>query len=348
MSEERTLARDENARILPMKKSRWRQLKAGWRALSQDSREAFLYMIFLCIFSVARFGGRSANAYYMMHSLDAQLFQAPFVDDHTYYDIFDQSEVFYWLNNTFIPTFLPLETNATTGAGETSPFVGSTRALRVGRARLRLIRSANDSCSVPEAFPGIQACYAVTSGGSTEANEDFHGWEWASASALDTSSITTSNTKQSYPGSGYAIEVPGNQSAAMELLDWLYQERFLDFSGRALFLDFSAFNANVNMFSAVTALMEMLPAGRVVTSVTYRTTPLLKTRMVLGGEAGAADTAFVSLEIILLGFVLVYAAADLAGAWRHGPRRWFAGSGWRVLDALNDCVFLAAAGMRIH
>ncbi|CAN0338549.1 unnamed protein product, partial [Discosporangium mesarthrocarpum] len=292
------------------------------------------------VFCASTFGARSSDAYFMTDSLDSTLFDSTHQKDTTFYDVMDHAGVFDWLNTTFLPSFLPVEIN-----GSVSNYIAGESSLRVGLGRLRLLRASRSSCHIPATFTNISSCFSDIAIAGAETTESFHGYEWSESDGHP--SLKSMVTGVVYPGSGYRVDIPaGNYSEAQDLLEHLRNMTLLDESSRALFLDFSAYNPNVNMFSVVTAVVEMLPSGYVHPMVIFRTSPLLRTRLVLGGEGELFDTAMVSLEIILYGLVFFFFWKDVLGMTRQGFLGYLCESYWRVIDLANYVVFLAVIVLR--
>ena len=67
-----------------------------------------------------------------------------------------------------------------------------------------------------------------------------------------------------YDGSGYMLELPNDYTAARTLLAQLRADDWLGAPTRALWVDFSVYNANINRFCVVRLLFERLHNGGVM------------------------------------------------------------------------------------
>ncbi|XP_039707853.1 polycystin-1-like protein 3 isoform X3 [Pteropus medius] len=70
-----------------------------------------------------------------------------------------------------------------------------------------------------------------------------------------------------YSGGGYVVRLGRNSSTAIRVLQHLEQSHWLDHCTRSLFVEFVVFNANVNLFCAVTLILESNDVGAFFTSV---------------------------------------------------------------------------------
>ena len=64
-----------------------------------------------------------------------------------------------------------------------------------------------------------------------------------------------------YPGGGYAVELGPSLSESSALASYLRDSLWADRYTRAVFLEFVMYNANINMHSASSLIVEMLPSG---------------------------------------------------------------------------------------
>jgi hypothetical protein len=142
-----------------------------------------------------------------------------------------------------------------TSAGEYQPYwMGDTsNNLALGRIRLRQLRVNGQTCRIPSAFEGkILRCNAnaatsnlVRSGtyeekGGFQCEYELHGdgYAWYSGT-----------TKIQYPSEGFVVTLPLTAGAASSYIDKLHQYNWVDDRTRAVFVEFSLYNANVDHFA---------------------------------------------------------------------------------------------------
>lgn len=54
-----------------------------------------------------------------------------------------------------------------------------------------------------------------------------------------------------YGGGGYVLDMSQNKNVSMDLILYLFQNLWIDRGTRAVFVDFTVYNANINMFGQV-------------------------------------------------------------------------------------------------
>jgi hypothetical protein len=58
-------------------------------------------------------------------------------------------------------------------------------------------------------------------------------------------------THASYGGGGYVQDLTSTKDSTLEILKFLKMNKWLDRGTRAVFLDFTVYNANINLFCQV-------------------------------------------------------------------------------------------------
>jgi polycystin 1L2 len=143
-----------------------------------------------------------------------------------------------------------------------------------------------DSCHANDLMP---FCSADLSAFNSE-KADF-GFNWTSLNSslvppietqdsLNAFQYTSSLSISSFPfagisnylGGGYVFKMNGNSNDSVTNFTFLEQNNWIDRQTRALFVEFSLFNPNVNMFVHCSLLFEFLPTGSIVKS--YRFSPM--------------------------------------------------------------------------
>ncbi|XP_066139300.1 polycystin-1-like protein 2 [Euwallacea fornicatus] len=78
-----------------------------------------------------------------------------------------------------------------------------------------------------------------------------------------------------YPGGGYVAPLGRNLKNSLVNLKYLQKHQWLDGRTSSLFIEFLIYNPNVNLFSGVTVIFEVNPAGRIMTEFKIQTRKLL-------------------------------------------------------------------------
>jgi polycystin 2 len=130
----------------------------------------------------------------------------------------------------------------------------------LGLARLRQIKVRNDSCVIPKDFRNeIKECFSDYAAVLEEKrpfgpyaavnNTNKTAWYWRSEKELDGSSHQ--GLMNLYGGSGYVAILSRNSMETTEIISDLFDKLWIDRGTRAVFLDFTVYNANINLFCQV-------------------------------------------------------------------------------------------------
>ena len=78
-----------------------------------------------------------------------------------------------------------------------------------------------------------------------------------------------------YPNTGYFQDLQRNRTGTQEVLTELKKHLWIDRGTRALTIDFTVYNANINLFCVVQLLVEFPATGGVYTTSQFKTVKLL-------------------------------------------------------------------------
>ena len=119
-----------------------------------------------------------------------------------------------------------------------------------------------------------------------------------------------------YEGSGYVYEMRGRLSYIKGNLSLLQQLQWIDRQTRAVVIEFSSFNPNINLIMVSTILVEFLPSGSIITSAKFDTLNLFS-------EAGQSFFSFkIVCEIVFFGFIIYYMVMEMRNFWRKDLKRY--------------------------
>uniref|UniRef100_A0A3Q3NL01 Polycystic kidney disease protein 1-like 2 n=1 Tax=Labrus bergylta TaxID=56723 RepID=A0A3Q3NL01_9LABR len=209
-----------------------------------------LYMGFMWMLLLVAYGQRDPNAYFLTQHV-RQSFSKGISDSMSIQDVFD------WANTTLLSSLF----------GE-YPFITDGNSKLVGNARLRQLRVQKGSCNVPLSMQqSNKDCHAPYSWELEDMGSYSPGW---SSAVQDNSSLNLQSpwTYQSqgklralpiwgsvrlYRGGGFVMDLgPDLQNSSQ----YLYDNTWFDVYTQAIFVEFTVYNANVNLFCIVTLLLE--------------------------------------------------------------------------------------------
>ncbi|KAJ4441936.1 hypothetical protein ANN_11799, partial [Periplaneta americana] len=177
----------------------------------------------------------------------------------------------------------------------------------LGVPRLRQVKVRNDSCIVHEDFRRtFRTCYDFYSS-EAEDTESFGqetptAWTYSSEKELDGYShwgvLTT------YGGGGFYEDLSLRRNETLERILELKQNLWVTRGTRAIFFDFTVYNANINLFCIVKLVFEIPPTGGVIPSASFRTVKLLR-------YVTPFDYFVLACEFIFLTFIIYYTVEEI-------------------------------------
>eukprot|EP00095_Tigriopus_kingsejongensis_P002369 maker-scaffold579_size130606-snap-gene-0.31 protein:Tk02369 transcript:maker-scaffold579_size130606-snap-gene-0.31-mRNA-1 annotation:"pkd2 " len=315
-------------------------------------RELVVYSIFLVVLCILTFGMTSATMFYytkVMSNLFESGTTVSQVDQFWTFMENDMLDGLYWeylYNDGSNKNFVCPGGEEAVGPCPVNPadrnILYENRLL--GLPRLRQIRVTNDSCDVHEDFQNaIKQCYNTYSSSIEDKSAFGNGyrkrtsamaWKYSEADVLggaDHSGILTS-----YSGAGSIQDLHSlkNESAAIikELKEGLWITRGTRFAS----VDFTVYNANINLFCIVKLTFEFPATGGILPFSSFRTVKLLR-------YVTAWDFFILACELIFCGFIFYYIIEEGLEIRRH--KYSYFKSVWNILDLTviiisGLCIFL--------
>ena len=151
-------------------------------------------------------------------------------------------------------------------------------------------------------------------------------WRYKSTSELNGYPIWAVTT--AYSGGGYVAELGYYPAKAAEVVEELALHHWIDRRTRAVSIEFTVYNAQVNLFSIVNRLVEFLPTGG---TITFSTVQTLRLYRYLGDMSYVILVA--ELVIVLVVLQLMYSVAKRL----YNQGKSFIHSFWNCVDLLQVC-----------
>ncbi|CAF1019415.1 unnamed protein product [Rotaria sordida] len=167
--------------------------------------------------------------------------------------------------------------------------IASRTSIRVGAPRIRQLRIKDNSCRIHRRFKHmISHCRNDYNWFDDDTKDYTLRWEkilnkttmkindeinnqtkrcktpWCYQNSFRTKNDPLSAIYKTYKGGGYVVSLGRTYQQAMSVLNELHLQNWLDQLTRAVIIDFSFYNANVNLFIAVTLSFEMTSMGSVI------------------------------------------------------------------------------------
>ncbi|XP_077451223.1 polycystin-1-like protein 2 [Stigmatopora argus] len=222
-------------------------------------REILAYMGFMWMLLLVAYGQRDPNAYFLTQHI-RQSFSKGIADTMSIQDVFN------WANTTLLTNLF----------GEHPGFITDGNSKLVGNARLRQLRVQKNSCHVARRLQhAVHDCHALYSWESEDMG--FYSQGWSSSAVDNTTQIQPSPWKylsqgklRAYPiwgnmalyrGGGFVLDLGPDLENSSRWLQYLYENRWFDAYTQAIFVEFTVYNANVNLFCIVTLMLETTALG---------------------------------------------------------------------------------------
>ncbi|XP_051994643.1 polycystic kidney disease protein 1-like 2 [Xyrauchen texanus] len=222
-------------------------------------REIFIYLGFLWMLLLVAYGQRDPNAYYLTQHV-RQSFSSGTSETMNY------KEIFTWAKTSLLSNLF----------GRYPGFITDGNSKLVGIPRLRQVRVRRDSCKIAKSMRhSVPECHAPYSWEAEDmgsyspawnASNNLNGSEtfltsWQYQSQAKLKSNTVWGNVALYKGGGFVVDLGSDQQNANRLLQYLFDNTWLDVYTRAVFVEFTVYNANVNLFCIVTLMFETTGAG---------------------------------------------------------------------------------------
>ncbi|CAG0885259.1 unnamed protein product [Darwinula stevensoni] len=295
-------------------------------------RELVVYVVFLIVLCILTFGMTSSTMYYYTNVMQSLFLDAPFNDTKNTvrgstqlldfwrfvdYVMLDSLYWEYWYNQGTTPT-----------SSQDRNILYENKLL--GVPRLRQLRVRDNSCTVHENFQrAITKCYDVYSTdaedktGSVPQNLQYTDTAWTYRKESELGGTYYWGKIATYSGAGFAQDLKPTKADTLFIMTELKQNLWIARGTRVVFLDFTVYNANVNLFCVVKLVFEFPATGGMITSWSFRTVKLLR-------YVTPFDYFIMACEFIFCFYIFYYIIEEIIEI-HHNGWKYFA-SVWNVLD----------------
>ncbi|KAG7390761.1 hypothetical protein PHYPSEUDO_006880 [Phytophthora pseudosyringae] len=166
-----------------------------------------------------------------------------------------------------------------------------------------------------------------------------HAYNWSSAKVTQAETVR-GYTDVSFPGSGYVIDLGLDGTLSRERLAELKVDRYLDLPTRALIIDFTVYNAYLQLFNIVEIVIEFPASGGAFVQLSDAVLRLFR--------YSSASTARIVLEGFVVLYVLIQWWRMLKDMYHDGVKGFVTASPWNALTALHLVVFAATIAVRLY
>ncbi|XP_039236742.1 polycystic kidney disease protein 1-like 2 [Pipra filicauda] len=279
-------------------------------------REILAYIGFLWMLLLVAYGQRDPNSYYLNKHIEDS-FTAGFHDVYSYQDFFT------WANTTLLKNLY----------GSYKGFITDGNSKLVGSARIRQVRVKGDTCPIsPKLQHVVEECHAPYSL-QTE-DTAVYGEHWNSSVFDNSSDLSSAWQYQSqsklrgqpswgklatYSGGGYVIHLGTDPGNASRILQYLFNNVWLDTFTRAVFVEFTVYNANVNLFCIISLMFESNALGAFFTSAELQSVRLYPYTNSLHIFVVAAEGIYF---LFIVYYMIVQGKLMKSLRWRYFHSKW--------------------------
>ncbi|XP_029013313.1 polycystin-2 isoform X2 [Betta splendens] len=312
------------------------------RYLRNVLREMLTYIAFLITICILTYGMVSANMYYYTKIMSQLFLDTPISpgDHSTFKDLSTMEEFWKFTEGPFLNGMYWEVWYNNKNLPENQSLIYYENLL-LGVPRLRQVKVHSKSCSVHEDLRDeVQDCYSMY----TPTNEDTapfgpkNGTAWAYTPESEMNASSYCGQISKYGGGGYYQDLSRTKEESALQLQLLKDNLWLDRGTRAVFMDFSVYNGNINLFCIARLLAEFPATGGVVTSSQFQTVRLIR-------YVSSLDYFVAVCEVAFCLFVVYYVVEEVLEIRIH--RLHYFRSLWNCLDILIVVLSVVAIIMNI-
>ncbi|XP_071328687.1 polycystin-1-like protein 2 [Trachinotus anak] len=284
-------------------------------------KEILTYLGFMWMLLLVAHSQRDPNAFFLNQHI-RNSFSGPITDSMSLGDVFT------WTKTSVLSNLY----------GVYPGFITDGNSKLVGNARLRQLRVQKSSCKISDSMlqfvPDCNALYSwevedmgsYTTGwnhsvGGNVSTSPSSPWMYQTQAQLRAHPVWGKNVL--YRGGGYVAELGPDLQNASSTLEYLSRNKWLDMYTRAVFVEFTVYNANVNLFCIVTLLLETTAVGAFQFHCELQTVRLYQ-------STGGFHIFVMAAEIIYFLFILYY--MFLQGKLMKQQRCNYFRSKWNLLE----------------
>uniref|UniRef100_A0A8D0XYL2 Polycystin-2-like protein 1 n=1 Tax=Sus scrofa TaxID=9823 RepID=A0A8D0XYL2_PIG len=304
-------------------------------------RELLVYIVFLVDICLLTYGMTSSSAYYYTKVMSELFLHTPSDTGVSFQTIGSMADFWDFAQGPLLDSLYWTKWYNNQSLGHGSHSFIYYENLLLGVPRLRQLRVRNDSCVVHEDFrEDILSCYDVYSPDKEEQLPFglFNGTAWTYHSQDELGGSSHWGRLTSYSGGGYYLDFPGSRQASAEALRDLQEGLWLDRGTRVVFVDFSVYNANINLFCVLRLVVEFPATGGAIPSWQIRTVKLIR-------YVSNWDFFIIGCEIIFCIFIFYYVVEEILELHIH--RLHYLCSIWNILDLVVILLSVTAVGFHI-
>jgi len=313
-------------------------LTSGEKKFKSQLKELTVYILFLVTLSVVIYGTITPYQFYYTRSVENLFIDGNNIDT-TWHDVQTWDSLWRYLQNTLLDGIHDNNLN------EKGIYINNENKL-LSLPRLRQLKVSNDSCEIPSVFSNVlfncYSDYTVDEEGKDTLEFVSYYADQSSESKVYNEKLNTrpySGQLARYGHGGYQQLLSTDKNISSFILHDLKFNGWIDRGTRAVFVDFTLYNANINMFCIVKLVAEFLPTGGITTSHEILVQKLLR-------YISTKDNILFGFEVALIVFVVYYIVVESVELMVF--RMNYFVQYWNVLDNIIIVQILAGAAISLY
>ncbi|XP_013875367.1 polycystic kidney disease 2-like 1 protein [Austrofundulus limnaeus] len=299
-------------------------------------RELLVYVLFLVDVCLLTYGMTSSSTYYFTNAMTNLFVNTANANGVTFQSIGTMEDFWTYAQGTLLDGLYWTRwyNNQSLNNGDQS-FIYYENML-LGVPRMRQIKIKNNSCQVYKDFKNeISGCYDVYN----EKKEDdlsfglINGTAWTYHTEKELKGSSYWGLLTTYSGAGYYQDLNRTREDSANALAELMDNLWLDRGTRVVFIDFSMYNANINMFCVIRLVVEFPATGGAISSYQIRTVKLIR-------YIAAWDYFVLGCELVFCVFIFYYVVEEILELRIH--KFSYFKSIWNILDILVILLAIVA------
>jgi len=307
-------------------------------------RELIIYAIFLAIISAITGGMSDSNMYTMTKVMTDLFVDSAFPDTgNTFRGMLTQSDFWRFAEGPMLDgLYWEQYYNNDNVSAENLGYVYYENKL-MGVPRLRQLRVRNDSCTVPSLFKEtIPECYGEWSTKNNDESE--YGLESETAWVYHTEKEMNGSSDRAqlltYPGAGFYQDLTRTRAKTFDVIGELRENRWIDRGTRVIYLDFTVYNPNINLFCVAKLTVEYPPSGGAMSSQKFRSVKLLR-------YVSVGDYIIMGCEFVFIAFIFYYLVEECFEMKKQGCKEYFI-EFWNWMDVIVIILSFVCIGFNFY
>ncbi|GAA6232563.1 polycystic kidney disease 2-like 1 protein [Lates japonicus] len=299
-------------------------------------RELLVYLVFLVDICLLTYGMTSSSTYYYTKAMTDLFVNTAGESGVRFQSIGTMADFWTYAQGPLLDGLYWTKwyNNQTLDSGDQS-FIYYENML-LGVPRMRQIKIKNNSCKVHNDFQDeITGCYDVY---NEKKEDDFsfgliNGSAWTYHTEKEIKGSSHWGLLTTYSGAGYYQDLSRTKEESALVLMELVDNLWLDRGTRAVFIDFSTYNANINMFCVIRLVVEFPATGGAIPSYQIRTVKLIR-------YITNWDYFILGCEMVFCLFILYYIVEEILELRIHKCS--YFKSIWNILDIVVIMLAIVA------